>query len=183
MSDIIFEGGMVAPGKYMAKALPETVIFGKASTGTPQVRMSMEITSEGKFKGVMVPWSGFFTDESKARTYEQLIAAGHAMNNGDIADTTGLGSRECQITVSVTEHPETGEPQCRADWIDEPGSVFMKEVFSDEELSDFNESHKDQIKAIMASRGKPRQSFKSTAKAAKAPKASAPSATNKAPTA
>lgn len=146
------EGGLVPDGRYRARALPETAIWGKASTGTQQIGMSFEILN-GKHKGTTLPWYGFFTEDSKVRTMESLIHAGCTFPGDDLGDLTGLGSEEVEVTVECTEHPETGQLRSRVAWVNKPGQVVMKETFDDAEKGAFAKSLKADLLNVKKKNG------------------------------
>ncbi len=134
--------GLIPSGtKVAGRALPETAIFGTASTGTKQVGMSFEIIS-GPFKGMRQPWFGFFTDESRARTMESLIHAGCTFPDDDLGNLEGLGSKEVDLTIEINENPDNGNLTNRVAWVNAPGQVVMKEQFDEQETKAFAKESK-----------------------------------------
>lgn len=122
------DDGLVPAGIQMVRAIKESAVFGKASTGNDQVGIQCMIT-KGPYKGRTLNWYGSFTDKATDRTIEQLRLAGARMKDGDVTDLEGLGSTEFEAQVELTEHPTTGEPQSRISWLGV--GVAMKDVHDD----------------------------------------------------
>jgi hypothetical protein len=87
-------------GTYKARAIPESMKFGYAGSGTEQVGMNFEITEEG-FAGARVGWYGSFAGEAEEITLRQLRDAG--WQGRSLTDTTGLGAVECEVRVYYEE--------------------------------------------------------------------------------
>lgn len=119
-------------GKFVAVA--RTFILGQsAQKGTPQVEVMFEILSEGPFLGESVPWSGYFTEKTEARTVESLMFMGWdgLKSIGDLtAEDVGA---QVQIVVEMDEYTsERGNTyrSPRVAWVNDPnsGGVTVKEM-------------------------------------------------------
>jgi len=172
MSDNELGGGQVPNGRYTGRALPDTVVYGTAQTGTKQIAFSCEIT-KGRFAGEKLRWFGSFTELSEDRTIEQLVTAGARMQNGDVNDMTGLGDTEVELQTETNENPTTGMLECRVAWINESGAVFMKTPMDDSEKKVFAKAMKDKILAIQAKHGKRKPTRASSAPSKEPAQASA----------
>lgn len=123
----------IRPGNYQARAQlrtdPETgndhyVFFGYSpNTNTPQVVAYFEIL-DGPMRGIVLPWFGFFTDDSRERTRESLRLLGW---DGD--DLRSIDDFVLNNEVSVTVEVDTtsdGKTRARVAWVNQPGAGFIR---------------------------------------------------------
>lgn len=139
-------------GYFLARAVKESLQFGKAGTGSKQVGLSLRITEEGsQYKGMMVGWYGSLVEGDAMRiTLDSLANAGHQFNNNKITDPTGLGDVDCIIVVDEEPQvdsnkepvldPKTGEQRMisRVKFINRVGGVVMKDPMSEDEKNDLD---------------------------------------------
>jgi hypothetical protein len=113
---------MIPEGTYTAKATDSAL--GKASTGTEQIAVSLQITS-GEMQGQTVVWYGYFTERATERTLESLRHLG--WTSDDITALDGLGEKEASIVIEH-EPDQSGQPRVRVKWVNGLGSgIAMKE--------------------------------------------------------
>jgi hypothetical protein len=89
---------MIAEGTYRGKANARYVSYGESNGGTPQMSVTIDLTSIGQ----VVQWRGnFASDEATRITCESLIAMGWSGDGDplDPASLTGLGSIEVDVTI------------------------------------------------------------------------------------
>lgn len=128
--------------------------WGRASTGTQQVLITFEITDEGDWKGVRLPWFGYFTDASWERTVESLTHCGF---QGD--DLSALNSQQLDQPVSVKiEHEQSqsdGRLYARVGFVNARGGggVKLKNPMSANDVRGFAASMKGKIAALRAGGG------------------------------
>jgi hypothetical protein len=133
-------------GTYKARAIGS--VLGVAGTGTEQIVVTFEITSEGSRKGEQYAWYGFFTDATTSRTLDALENAG--WDGESLENPAGLGRVECEIVLGEEEY--NGETKVRVQWVNKPGGGGVKNVMSPQEAKSFNERMKGEIAARKAER-------------------------------
>ena len=147
------QGQLVDPGTYTAKAIASG--FGRTSTGKDQIAVKFEITQEGEFKGRHLTWRGFFTEKTRDRTFESLMAAGWAGES--LQDMSGLGSQECAIVVDTEpDFEDSSLLRNRVKWVNDPirlrGGLGLKEELSDSDIGALDSSLKGDLLAWKQSR-------------------------------
>ncbi len=112
---------MIQPGRYKARALPNTVEFGVAGTGTEQVKVSFTLSDTGQ----TVTWIGNFANEkAEDITLKAFMAMGWT---GDaLTDPTGIGNIECELAIEHEADRETGEPRMKVKWVNAVGGGGFK---------------------------------------------------------
>lgn len=140
---------MIPAGHYQAKAIPDTLTFGKASSGNRQVGCSFEII-EGDYKGRRYPWIGMLVEgESTRITLDTLEAAGVTdYEDDDLRKPIGLGSVPCMIVMEHKVQQKYNDQGELVDVLDDDGNqryvpsikyvnalggVRMKETLNDNE--------------------------------------------------
>jgi len=118
---------LIPPGTYTAKAVEHG--FGRTSTGKDQVAIRFEITQDGPGKGRRLSWYGYFTPETKDRTFESLEAAG--WEGKSLADMSGLGSTECALVIEhEPDYQDKNLVRERIRWVNRIGGLALKEELS-----------------------------------------------------
>lgn len=140
---------MIPAGHYQAKAVADTLTFGKAASGNRQVGCSFEII-EGEYKGRRYPWIGMLVEgESTRITLDTLEAAGVTdYEDDDLRKPIGLGTVSCMLVIEQKvqqKYNDDGELEDVLDDQGEPrlipsikyvnalGAVRMKETLDDGE--------------------------------------------------
>lgn len=140
---------MIPAGHYQAKAIPDTLTFGKAASGNKQVGVSFEII-EGEYKGRRYPWIGMLVEgESTRITLDTLEAAGVTdYEEDDIRKPIGLGSVPCMLVIEQKvqqKYNDAGELEDVLDaegnqkiipsikYVNALGAVRMKETLDENE--------------------------------------------------
>ncbi len=112
---------MIQPGKYKARALPNTIEFGVATTLTEQVKVSFTLSETGQ----TVTWVGNFANEqAEDITLKAFIAMG--WTGDSLTDPTGIGDVECELAIEHEPDRETGEPRMRVKWVNTLGGGGFK---------------------------------------------------------
>jgi hypothetical protein len=111
---------MLDKGTYRARGIEGGL--GVAGTGTEQVAVRLRIT-EVPHEGESAVWYGYFTEKTKRRTLEALIALG--WSGDDLSDLSGIDANEVEIVVDH-EPDREGEMRARVKWINAPGGLGMK---------------------------------------------------------
>lgn len=97
-------------GTFKAKAVvgndsegkPITGLRTSKTKGTPEFFALFEIIEDGTYKGKRVPWDGWLTDSTEARTLEALILMG--LENDDLANPIGIDKNVVLIVVDEEEY-------------------------------------------------------------------------------
>jgi len=97
-------------GTFKAKAVVGNDSEGKPISGlrtskkqgTPEFFVLFEIVEDGTFKGKRVPWDGWLTDSTEARTLEALILCG--LENDDLSNPIGLDKNMVLIVVDEEQY-------------------------------------------------------------------------------
>ena len=160
------EKNITAEGTYNARAINGTVEWGKSSKGNLQIGFTLEITSEGPYKGRRLPWFGSFVQGEAARITMDAIEATGANPEAIVVNQKhieGLGEIECVIGVKhrvkqtmvdgvlVDEMDEdTGEPIIlpSVSYINKQGGASFKNKLDEAEASNLTNS----IAAMVAAR-------------------------------
>ena len=95
---------MISPGRYVARAKPETLQFGFAKTGTEQCVLGFDLLNEG-FEGRVVTWFGPLTDKAAEFTVRTLRDAGWI---GDSL-TDGKWDPSVEVALVAKTHVYQGE--------------------------------------------------------------------------
>lgn len=167
------EKNITAEGSYNARAVNGTVRWGKSSKGTGQIGFTMEITSEGPYKGRRLPWFGSFAEGEASRiTLDAIEAAGADMDAivANEATIQGLGEVECVIGVKhkvkqtfvdgvlVDEIDEdTGEPVIipTVNYISKQGGAAFKNKLTDDDAGGLTDSIAAMVAARKGGKGTP----------------------------
>ncbi len=114
---------MAKMDRYMGRAVKNDAgnigEFAESKTKhTPYVEVIFEVI-DGEHKGKRFPWQGYLTEKTTERTLQALKHAGCTFPGDDITNLTGLGSKDVEIQVEMTDFGP------RVAWVNEPrvGSV------------------------------------------------------------
>jgi hypothetical protein len=89
------------------------------NSGTKQVVIMFEIT-KGPCKGEVLPWFGYFTMDSKARTVESLRLCGFTGQNILDVETQKLDG---EVVLVVENQEYDGKIRSRVAWVNDPDYV------------------------------------------------------------
>lgn len=137
----------VANGTYSAVVVPVTVdgvekyaqLGLSKRKGTKQILMMLKLTS-GEFKGVALPWFGYFSEDSAERTVQALRLCG--FTGQDIFDVETQKMTE-QVQVTVENETFEGKTQSRIAWINDPD--YVPEI----ETKPLGKTDRDALKAAL----------------------------------
>lgn len=131
---------MIDIGKYKAKATGGD--FGKSrEKGTRFVLVPFTIT-QGPSAGESVAWTGYFTDNTSARTMDSLRFCGCTFPGDDIFNLTGIDSNEVEIVVEHQTYEKDGEQKtaARVAWVNSLiGTVRDDQRMDDAERASFRQ--------------------------------------------
>lgn len=120
---------LIPKGYYNAMAAPvETdegrlwAQFGEAKSGTKQVLVHFEIL-DGTYAGSKLPWFGYFTKDTIARTLESLRIAGF---KGDDLETFPWQQPDQKVSITVEHNTYEGKTHARVAWVNKPGGGGVK---------------------------------------------------------
>lgn len=126
---------MIAPGRYLARAVKGSQQFGVSKnkgTNFVQVTLSIVDPSTREATPEQISWTGHFTGKTEARTCESLGLLGMK----DLDDTDGLGSTVVSIVVEEeTYTTDAGEKRTsmKVRWINPAGArALSPEVAMDD---------------------------------------------------
>ncbi len=119
---------LLPEGKYRAKAVGAD--FGVNENGKDYCFVGFEITAGTHKDKTIGAWLYFSTDENKERSIESLRNCGCTFPNGDITDSTGLGSREVELVVEHDEY--NGKVRAKVKWINKVAGVGKDSMRPDE---------------------------------------------------
>lgn len=142
------DDGLIPSGIQVAKAMPDSVTFGAASTDTEQIGVLFRIT-KGPHAGRTLPWYGSMSDKAKDRTLEQLVLAGCTFPDGDLTNMAGLGSKEIEVQVECDEVPEgenAGQMRSRITWLGV--GIAMSKMFDKDQKKAFANKYKGDVVAL-----------------------------------
>lgn len=136
---------MIPNGTYKAKGVEAAL--GKASTGTHEVAVLLEVTS-GDHAGTRLTWHGYFTEKTTDRTLESLRYLG--WEGDDLSKLEGISANEVSIVVErETYEDRDGVTQERAKvrWINGAGGVAIKDRLDDADAIAFAQRMKGHVVA------------------------------------
>lgn len=118
--------------------------WGRAKTGTHQIVMKFQVTTDGEYKSKQLLWFGFFTDKSWERTFESLQYCGFQGDDMSTLDEQTL-DREVSIKVEHVES-ETGDRKyARVAFVNASNTVGLANPMSRDEIRDFAAMMKGRI--------------------------------------
>jgi len=102
-------------GTFRAKAVigvdhegkPISGLRTSKKAGTPEFFILFEITEAGESKGKRVPWDGWLTESTEARTIEALLLCG--LEGDDLSNPVGINKNEVLIVVDEEEYKQDVE--------------------------------------------------------------------------
>lgn len=126
--------------------------FGKSKEkGTPQVCVNFELLG-GDWDGVRLPWIGYFTPTTEARTLKSLRFCGWKGDDLVEAMTQELDN-EVQVVVGHNEY--NGKTFARIEWVNAPGGGGLKiQAMEDKDLRMFAAKMKARAKTVHEVAGK-----------------------------
>lgn len=139
----------IANGTWKARGCE--ALLGKASTGTDQVGVDLQIL-EGPSQGAHVTWYGYFSEAAFERTIESLRLLG--WEGDDLSDLRGIDRLEVSIVVE-DEADLQGEFRPRVKWINALGGIAMKDKMDIGTAKAFAQSMKGRVLALKQKTGSP----------------------------
>jgi hypothetical protein len=130
-------------GTFRAKAV--TGGLGYTSTEKPQVAVEFQILDE-EFANEAITWFGYFTDDTKERTFESLRVMG--WKTDDLSNLDGITENEVRIVVKEEEYQ--GKTSLKVAWVNKPGGLALKTPMSPQQAKAFAASMRGEA---LASRG------------------------------
>lgn len=137
---------MIAAGTWKAHGV--AAALGKTAAGKEQVGVELEIL-EGEAKGQRITWYGYFSDAAFDRSIESLRLLG--WQGDDLSDLTGIGTAEVLVVIEHEEYE--GKTRAKAQWINGPGGVQIKDPLDQGEAVAFAQRMKGKILALNQSKG------------------------------
>lgn len=134
-------------GRYRARAQFGTLTT--ASTGTEQVVIDFVITEDGPGHGSRLPWYGFFTEKTFARTIESLRHLG--WEGDDLNDLTGIDANEVELDIGIEEYTnKNGEVgmRSRVNWVNRAGGPVLKGAMDAGQAADFARRMRGRVLAL-----------------------------------
>lgn len=136
-------------GKYLARAIPESVDLGSSKNGTEQISVQfvlLDATDHGPTDSI-ITWIGNFANAKGMEiTAKALKACGW---RGDLNDMTGIDEKVVELDVQWDEYQ--GQRRLRVKWINVPGAGGI--VFKDKIEGSAKASLAAKMAAFMKSRG------------------------------
>lgn len=103
-------------GKHRAKVIDHQ--FGYAGRDNkPQVALMFELTEDGPLKGRTISWFGFFTPDTKDRTFDSLRYCG--WDNDDLEQLDSVRKNEVEIVIENSTYEGVTKPKVR--WVNRVG--------------------------------------------------------------
>lgn len=152
MSNLIPEGYYRA----VARAVPDDngtlqiAQWGKAKTGTRQVLVHFEVL-DADHAGDILPWFGYFTDDTVKRTLESLRYCGW---KGD--DIQQLGPLDQVVSIKVEHNTHEGKTYARVAFVNRMGAgrVKLADPLSSDEMRQFAAMVKQSAQRVPEVEGK-----------------------------
>ena len=119
---------MIAQGTYRAQAVEGSAQYGQTKTGTDQIIIDMDLIDIGERVSVFL----YFSEKAAPHSMKRLRAAGWQGTN--LADLSGLGSQECQVSVKYEEYQ--GEQKMKVEIVS-GGTVTIQNAFDDKSKKAF----------------------------------------------
>ena len=121
----------ITSGNYLARASGACVLGESANKGTPYLELYFKVR-EGPHAGVLVRWTGYFTENTNERTLQSLYLMGWTGEDvSEFADTClhGLDANDVEIVVELEEYEKDGEIRhaARVRWVNRPGGFLNVE--------------------------------------------------------
>jgi hypothetical protein len=144
---------MLEPGTYRAVALEGALAM--TGTGKVQVAVLFQLLDVPEKK---MTWYGYFTDETKDRTFRALRNAG--WKGTDLADLSDLSRDDTPEVALVIKHEpdQNDELRERVAWVNLPGSggIAIKEALDADAARAFAAQMKGAVVAYDRSAGTPK---------------------------
>jgi len=117
-------------GKYFARAIPESVQFGRATTGTEQIAITfriLESAGHGAETGDEITWIGALGNEKSLEiTAKALRACGCDDPEELQSDPTCVGRNVVELDVQSELYQ--GKPSLRVKWVNTPRRFAFKQA-------------------------------------------------------
>jgi len=144
---------MLDPGTY--KAVAVDAALGMTGTGKVQVAVLFALLDVPEKK---LTWYGYFTDETKDRTFRALRNAG--WQGTDLSDLSDLSRDDTPAVDLVVKHEpdQNGELRERVAWVNLPGSggIAMKQALDADAARKFASEMKGAVVAYDQAAGTPK---------------------------
>jgi hypothetical protein len=137
---------MIGEGTWKVRGV--AAALGMTGTGKEQVAVELEII-EGEPKGQRITWHGYFSDATFDRTIESLRLLG--WQGDDLSDLSGIGGLEALVVIEHEEYE--GKVRAKAQWINGPGGIALKERLDQGQAAAFAQRMKGKILALNQSKG------------------------------
>jgi hypothetical protein len=134
---------MIAPGKYMARAVEAEL--GYTSGDKAQVAVCFELI-DGDYAGQQINWYGYFTDKTMPTTLKALRACG--WEGDDLSNLDGIDVNEVELVISHEDDLE-GNARARVRWVNRPGDggVQLKKRMDEQQRKAFAAQMKGRVVA------------------------------------
>ena len=117
-------------GKYFARAIPESVQFGKATTGTEQIAITfriLESAAHGAETGDEITWIGALGNEKSLEITAKALRACGCDDPEDLeGDPTCIARNVVELDVQSELYQ--GKPSLRVKWINTPRRFVFKQA-------------------------------------------------------
>lgn len=136
------------PGKYLARAINESVDMGLSNSGTEQISIQFALLdADGEPTDATITWIGNFkTTKSMEITSKALKATGWG---GSLKDLSGIGSKNSELDVQYDEY--NGERRLKVKWVNTPGGGGI--IFKNKIEGSAKDALAARMDAFMKSRG------------------------------
>ena len=112
------------PGKYFARAIPESVQFGKATTGTEQIAITfriLEAVTQGAETGDEITWIGALGNEKSLEITAKALRACGCEDPEDLdRDATCIARNVVELDIQADSYQ--GRDTLRVKWVGSPGT-------------------------------------------------------------
>ena len=118
------------PGKYFARAIPESVQFGRATTGTEQIAITFRILDSatmGAETGEEITWIGALGNEKSLEITAKALRACGCEDPEDLdSDATCIMRNVVELDIQADSYQ--GKNTLRVKWVNSPRRFAFKEA-------------------------------------------------------
>ena len=118
------------PGKYFARAIPESVQFGRATTGTEQIAITFRIldgATMGAETGEEITWIGALGNEKSLEITAKALRACGCEDPEDLdSDATCIMRNVVELDIQADSYQ--GKNTLRVKWVNSPRRFAFKEA-------------------------------------------------------
>ena len=118
------------PGKFYARAVPESVQFGRATTGTEQIAITFRILDgavQGAETGDEITWIGALGNEKSLEITAKALRACGCEDPGELEGDTSCVARNV-VELDVQSELYQGKPSLRVKWVNTPRRFAFKQA-------------------------------------------------------